>query len=318
VAPVVSFVIPVRNDAERLRHCIRTIQANAYPAAKVEVVVADNGSTDSTADAARECGAEVISLPGHRLGALRNTGASRARGEIIAFVDADHELGPAWIDAAVQNLSEGGVGAAGADCFPPAQATWVQRSYDLLRRHPSGRHATDWLGSGNMAVRRDAFQKAGGFDTSLETCEDVDLCRRLRLQGYRLIQDSRMHNVHFGDPSTLGQVFRGELWRGRDNLRVSLRPPRTIRTFISALIPVANLAAMMGLLAAMLIPSPIARVILTASVVVLLGAILLRAARMVAGKALHLLPGALAVSTTYELARALALPARASYGRRRR
>src|SRR5262249_52970008 len=130
-----------------------------------------------------------------------------------------------------------------------------QRAYDRFRLHRRGIHEVDWLGSGNLAVRRDAFLRVGGFDTSLETCEDVDLCNRLRAAGYRLVSDDRMRSIHFGDPSTLGELFRGELWRGRDNVRTTIRGPLTLRSLPSLAVPVANLLLLtIGLIGASAAP----------------------------------------------------------------
>src|SRR5205814_5569345 len=97
---------------------------------------------------------------------------------------------------------------------------------------------------------RSPFEAVGAFDVSLETCEDVDLCNRLRAAGYRIVSDSRLRNIHHGDPRTLWDLFEGEIWRGRDNLRVSLRGPFTWRALPGVLIPVVNLimipAALLG------------------------------------------------------------------------
>ncbi len=112
-------------------------------------------------------------------------------------------------------------------------------------------HDVEWLGSGNLAVRRELFLKVGGFDVSLETCEDVDLCNRLRATRHRIVSDDRLRSIHYGDPDTLRAVFLGELWRGRDNLRASLRGPFTIRSVPSVAIPIVDLvlltAAMLGI-----------------------------------------------------------------------
>ncbi len=59
VIPRLSFVIPVKNDADRLRHCLATIAANRHPSVAVEVIVADNGSSDRSAQVAIEAGATV-------------------------------------------------------------------------------------------------------------------------------------------------------------------------------------------------------------------------------------------------------------------
>jgi hypothetical protein len=123
----------------------------------------------------------------------------------------------------------------------------VQRLYDAFRDHLDGRHAVEWLGSGNMFLRRDLFERLGGFDTTLEACEDVDLCRRVRGSGYEIVADAGIRSTHYGDPPTLKKLFLSELWRGRDNLRVSLRPPRTARGLFTALVPVVDLIAIVAI-----------------------------------------------------------------------
>jgi hypothetical protein len=316
--PVVSFVIPVRNDAARLDRCLQSIAANDYPADRVQVIVADNGSTDGSAAVARTHGATVLSLPGIRLGELRNRAAAAGSGEILAFVDADHEIVDDWIGSAVDSLTDPAVAAAGAACIPPQPGTWVQRLYDRLRRHPAERQAVDWLGSGNMAVKRAAFDAAGGFDVSLETCEDVDLCRKLRARGFGIVADPRLLNTHFGDPPTLRHVFFGEMWRGRDNVRVSLRAPRSWRSLVSAAMPVAVLLAIVVIVAAPLTGTRAGVIVSAAAaamVVLLIGA---RAARMTAGASLADLPGAFFVAGAYELGRALAMSGVSAYRRRRK
>jgi glycosyltransferase involved in cell wall biosynthesis len=314
----VSFIIPVRNDARRLEHCLVSVKTGRQAGAEIELVVADNGSTDDSAAVARAAGATVVSLPGVRLGELRNRAVQAARGDVLAFVDADHEIGPDWVPAAVSVLSDDGVAAVGAACRPPSPATWVQRWYDRLRRHPGGQEVVTWLGSGNMAVRRSAFEQVGGFDTSLETCEDVDLCRKLRAHGYRLVAEARMHNVHYGDPRTLRHVFYGEMWRGRDNVRVSLRAPRTVRTLVSAAIPVFNLLALAVVVVGLLSRTAGGWTMAALAAISVLALMSLRASLMIGGAASREFPRAFAVAAAYELGRALALTARAGHGRRKR
>ena len=76
----------------------------------------------------------------------------------------------------------------------------------------------------------------------------MDLCQRIRAGGLPLLSDPRIESVHHGDPQTLRALFRSELWRGRDNLRVSLRRPIAWAALPSALLPVfdAGLLAVAG------------------------------------------------------------------------
>ena len=314
--PVVSFVIPVRNDAQRLGRCLQTIHANAYPPRQLEIIVADNGSTDDSTEVAARAGATILHLPGYRVGELRNRAAAAARGQILAFVDADHEIDPFWVPSAVETLQDGSIAAVGALCDPPSDGTWVQRTYGALRGQVAGRHDVEWLGSGNLVVRKTAFDMHGGFDVTLETCEDVDLCQRLRKSGLRIVSDDRLRSVHLGDPATLGALFRGELWRGRDNLRASLRGPVTLRALPSILIPIAELALVAAVGVGLLL-SPAVGLLPTLTALILLMLLIgLRAVRIVLGLQVRRfthIAQAVAVAGVYDLARAFALVTRVTH-----
>jgi glycosyltransferase involved in cell wall biosynthesis len=313
--PRVSFVIPVKDDASRLDRCLSSIQLNDYPRELVELIVVDNGSTDASMTVARQHGAIVLRSSG-RVAELRNRGAHAALGSILAFVDSDHEIDRRWVLTAVEILTGGGVAATGAPCIGPPTANWVQQSYDSLRSRPLERQDVDWLGSGNLAVSRAPFEIVGGFDHSLEACEDVDLCNRLRLAGHRIVADPALRSVHFGDPATLRALFVGELWRGRDNARVTFRGPRTFRHLRSVLIPMGYLGAVGCAAVAVAISLP-AVAILAGSFVLALGA--LRAGRMLLSRRPTVARAAQAfvVAVTFDLARAFALLVRGTHRARR-
>jgi glycosyltransferase involved in cell wall biosynthesis len=316
----VSFVIPVRNDAQRLSGCLDSIADSDYPAGLVETIVVDNCSTDGSDDVARGAGAVVMALRTGAVASLRNEGAARATGDILAFVDADHRIDPGWLRALARSMQSSRVAAAGAPYTAPPHGTWVQRLYDGLREHHQERRQIEWLGSGNLAVRRTVFEALGGFDAALATCEDVDLCERLRAAGHAIISDPGMRSVHLGDPATLKGLFFGELWRGRDNLRASFRGPRDFRHLRSALAPVLFLGAVAiatfgtfwghqyGLAAA------------ACGIVTLIGISSVRATyllRRTSPVTMISVVQALVVALTYDLARSLALVVRVSHRTRR-
>ena len=109
---MITFVIPVRNGAGHLPRCLSSIRANLRPTDGLEIVVVDNGSADGSAEIARRSGARVISLPDLRVGACRNAGAAASHGTILAFIDADNEIAPGWLDACVSAFQEQKLGAA--------------------------------------------------------------------------------------------------------------------------------------------------------------------------------------------------------------
>lgn len=276
----------------------------------------DNCSVDGSAAHGAALGATVIELDG-RVSRLRNSAALVARGELLAFIDADHELDQGWVTAAAELFRDGSVAAAGAPYVPPATANWVQRGYDLLRDHRPGVRDAAWLGSGNLVVRREVFTRVGCFDERLETCEDVDLCQRFTQAGFRILSDSRLKSTHYGDPRTLARLWKSELWRGRDNLRVSLRA-LSWRELPSVLIPILQLVATCVVIAGLASGGRRGFTVATAALAGVLSLTALRAWRMASRlerPGLVSLGQAACVAFFYDAARAMALVVRMPHRR---
>lgn len=220
IVPKVVVVVPVKNDAKRLAVLLESLSLQTVPHV---VVVVDNGSTDGSSEVATAFGATVREGPGMRVGALRNLGVrSTTDTEIIAFCDSDHEVPNDWLSSGLQTLTQvDAPSIVGAYCLPPPEGTWVQRVWAIhrLRVHKLGRFDIDWLGAGNMFLRRSDFVRVGGFSEELIAAEDVDLCHRIRAHGGRVVCDPTIRNVHHGEPRTLSQFFRKEYWRGSSGLK---------------------------------------------------------------------------------------------------
>jgi glycosyltransferase involved in cell wall biosynthesis len=310
--PLVSVIVPVRNDAHRLEQCLASIANTRYPADRLEILVADNGSTDTSPDVAKAMGARVLVFPDIRVSEVRNQAARAARGDVLAFVDADHVLEADWLPDAVESLLKPDAAAVGAAYYAPPQGTWVQRMYDSFRVRAAGVQQVDWLGSGSLAVWREVFERVGGFDSRLETCEDVDFCQRLRRGGFGLWSDNRLRSIHLGDPRTLRALFFGELWRGRDNLKVSLRGPLSWRGVPSVIIPLGILLLLtMGLASLVALPGSWRLLAIAIGGPLLLTS--LRAARMLSRIRRFdplTLARAFTVAFVYDVSRALALVVR--------
>lgn len=249
--PLVSVIIPVRNDARRLAVCLQSLAESDYSADRVEVIVVDNGSTDDSVEVAKAAGAKVLVCPGLRVGALRNRGAEIAQGEILALVDSDHEVPAGWLSAGVQELvDDPELHMVGAPYLPPPNGTWVQRIWALHRLRNAQRGDTVWLASGNLFLRKHDFDRIEGFDESLVAAEDVDLCVRLKEAGGRIVSDMRLANIHHGEPRTLAHFFRKELWRGSSGIRAFFAHGMPLHELPSLAFPVYHLAGLLAVAAA--------------------------------------------------------------------
>lgn len=233
----VSIIIPAFNEGKRLPMCLESIGYLDYPRERIELIVIDNGSTDETCEIAEKSGALVLVDKTKNVSGLRNLGARQAKGDILAFVDADCTVSRDWLTRAVAYFEKADVAAWGSPPSVPLGATWVQRAWYLVRKKDKEIQEVDWLESMNLFVRRDQFLSIGGFNENLVTCEDADFSFRIAKHG-RIISDSRIAAIHLGEASTVREFIKKEIWRGQGNLRGIFSHGLLLRELPSFIIPI--------------------------------------------------------------------------------
>jgi GT2 family glycosyltransferase len=219
-----SIIVPVLNSRDTLSACLGGIDAALRRGGHTEAVVIDHGSTDGSWEliTARDGGIVPLRSLEGTVGALRNLGARRSRGDLLVFVDADCVIGPDHLDRARDALEETGAAAAGSTYELPANPHWIERVWFSLHAPPPD-GPVRWINGGNLVVRRRAFEAVGGFDESLETGEDVELCHRLVRAGFLIVHDRRISAFHLGNPKTLRDFVRQQWWHGLGMLPAARR-----------------------------------------------------------------------------------------------
>jgi GT2 family glycosyltransferase len=212
--------MPVLNAMKYLPESIPALRVAAAQWPQTEIIVMDNGSDDGSREWIEQqalSSVPLLTLPGRTIGTLRNEGARLAQGEYLSFLDADCVVRPDYFHRAVQALTETGAGAVGCYYSLPPHATRVEVAWDELHA-PREAGFVHMLNAGNFMIRREAFDRAGGFDASLVTGEDAELGLRLERLGIGQYQAPGMVAVHIGNPTTSWQFFRKELWHARGML----------------------------------------------------------------------------------------------------
>lgn len=176
-----SFVIPAHNEQALLPACLRSIHSAVSAAGlDYEIIVADDASTDATAQAARDGGARVVPVNLRQIAAVRNAGAAAATGDVLVFIDADTQLPAATLAAALAALGDGAIGGGAvvrADRRLNPAAWTAMKLWNFtscLRR---------WAAGCFIFACRDVFERAGRFDQRYHATEELDLSDRLKQHG---------------------------------------------------------------------------------------------------------------------------------------
>jgi GT2 family glycosyltransferase len=173
--PTVSVVIPTRARPQYLQVALESISAQAAQAGAEVLVIDDSGDTPAGRTLAERFGAGYHAHARPRgLNVARNTGVERSRGELVVFVDDDVRAGPGWLDA----LSNAAQTHPDIDVFTgPIRASIEDHPLRSCGREGPpitsldlGEHdaRTDYAWGANMAIRRDALERIGPFDISIE------------------------------------------------------------------------------------------------------------------------------------------------------
>src|SRR5262245_3982573 len=187
----VSVVVPAYNAAATLAEQLEALAAQQYED-DWEVVIVDNGSTDGTADLARRYRQRFKAFtlidggPQRGHSAPRNAGASAARGELLAYCDADDVVAPGWLQAMADAARHHDLIGGWLDVRPLNDDS--TRSW----HHPWPRdRLRSWLlpyaVSANLAIWADVLRDVGGWSSEYEAGgEDTELSWRAQLAGYQL------------------------------------------------------------------------------------------------------------------------------------
>lgn len=230
--PRVSVLVPAYNAQAHLGRALASVFAQRYD--DWEVIVADDGSSDATADVARSFGDRVIVARAGRNGGLaaaRNLALTHASGDLVALLDSDDAWLPEYLSEQVALHERTGAAIVCCDAFLERDGTRLEQTYgDRFGRPGPTVDATTLVRTNPIFVGalcpREIVAGAGGFDAALRSVEDLDLWLRIVERGGRVAYNPRPLAVYTLAAGTLStdtlrmarsrqRVLRNALGRGR-------------------------------------------------------------------------------------------------------
>jgi glycosyltransferase involved in cell wall biosynthesis len=213
------LIIPAYNEEHYLPRLLDSVDkarvAYSQGPETVEVIVADNGSTDDTVKVATARGCKVVQVEKRIIGAVRNGGAASARGEILAFIDADSEIHPNTFDEIDKALATGRYVAGTTGLRMERWSLGIAATYAIMV--PMA--ILMKMDSGVVFCRRDDFETVGGYNEDRLFAEDVQFLwdlrrlgkgrkqRLVRVRTIKALGSTRKWDRH-GEWHYITQVFR--------------------------------------------------------------------------------------------------------------
>lgn len=212
--PLVSALVAAHNERRHIEECLRSLLAQDYT--PLEIWLADDGSTDGTAEIGRRLGVNVLALP-HRGKALTvNEAAAKAAGDILLFLDGDMVFDPDYVSQLVRPIQQGKLGTAhGTERVANGSNPWARCWQRLAGLPPLDRLriGEEEKRRGSVvyrAVRREAFLSAGGFD-DIGYADDQTLAPKLGTNAEWVMEAKARHY----NPESLAEVWATGRWNGK-------------------------------------------------------------------------------------------------------
>ncbi|BFT29629.1 hypothetical protein D210916BOD24_08050 [Alteromonas sp. D210916BOD_24] len=255
MTPYTSFIIPHKGREAMLIDTLQSIAEQNVGIEEFEVIViSQNQAVSEKVKHFKNCLALSIIYndPNNSISHSRNLGAESAKGEFLAFLDADIYLAPNWLSTMRDTLqSTPSVVLVSAmqqnsDYAPPLEKIRTALSNAELDTNVS------FLPGRNLFLRKQTFYQAGKFPEHLLTCEDYYFTDKVNQLG-SLYYTSKSSYVHIGEDKAFIPMWKKEVWRGQSNL-ASLKGRKVpLREYPSFLIPFVISGGWLGSLVALLL-----------------------------------------------------------------
>lgn len=243
----ISVIIPTYNDAENVLVCLDALHHQTFPKEFTEIIVVDDGSSDSTGDRIQQAFPDVRLIRKHHSGPYdsRNAGIRAASGSILAFTDSDCLPDPDWLRRAAHDVQVRGYAVVGGRVLPsPAFFSKLISVTDFGQYLSTVEREVDRMPTLNLVIRRDLLIEHK-FEPGLKGGADILLTWQLHLANHRILYDPQVIVTHHPRES-LSSYFERKRRNARNFVYTRRIYPEMPGGWMLRFGPVGALAATVG------------------------------------------------------------------------
>jgi glycosyltransferase involved in cell wall biosynthesis len=211
--PVVSVIVPCRNESTHILKCLNSIASGGYPAEKLEVLVVDGQSDDGTVTILKDFSEKhhfvrVLDNSRKITPCALNIGIKNSRGELILWMSAHNEYEKGYIEKCIQYIKEYNADAVGGIIKPvPRNKTLIGQAIALVissrfgvgnSLHKVGLDRPRWADTAfGVCYKREVFQKVGLFNEKLTRGQDMEFGLRLNKKGIKTLLSPELVSYYY-------------------------------------------------------------------------------------------------------------------------
>ncbi|MBI2667511.1 glycosyltransferase [Candidatus Woesearchaeota archaeon] len=224
----ISIIIPAYNSKDTIEKCLTFIFKSKYK--NFEVIVVDDCSTDNLYLTAKKFPCKLIRLK-ERFGPAkaRNVGASKAKGNILVFLDSDCIVGENWLNSIVRNFKEYNIGATAAQYNDSISKSFIAKFafYELLFRERKFDKFVNTIPSCNFACKKEIFEEINGFSEDFRgASEDLEFSYRLG-KITKILWDPSISVTHHSR-NKMNEYIKQQFISSRDDVPLFIRQPNLL------------------------------------------------------------------------------------------
>lgn len=213
----VTIIIPAYNEEKDIKDVLDSIMKQNYTRSKLETIVIDDKSTDKTAEIVSKYDVKMIKGKHEGVGAARNLGIKKAKGDIILFVDADQILDKNYVKEIVKPFKDKKVGGVSGMEYLWNESSLLAKLSYLKKR--LGYETANLIPLG--AVKKDVIKKVGYMSPKYGMYDDWEFAKRVS-EKYKVVRIKSAKFYH-KEPDNLRKIYRQCKWTGKSTLLLFLK-----------------------------------------------------------------------------------------------